>query len=126
MFVSTNQDPAFEHSKFFEIIKQDGGDFLDVLDARLISRIRSIRTWSPYVWQNGVNLPNLSFRYYRNTTAFWVIAIYNGIVDPMSIQEGEIIKIPAYTDITQVLADVTKRKRASAADQTSSSKTVTI
>jgi len=114
MYNSSNFDPSLERAQYFDIIKQAGGDFLDVLDGRLISRIREIRSWTPYQYEHGANLPNLSYRFYGKTTAYWIIAIYNGIVDPLSIQEGQVLKIPAFSEITRALADAQKRKRQSA------------
>jgi len=124
MYKSTNYDPAVEHSQFFNIIKdKNSDDFLDVLEGRLVEAIRAIRVWTPHKYQLGNNLPLISYRFYGTTTLYWAIATYNGIVDPFSIQQGQVIRIPAYSQIMQALSIYKNRKLKSSANTQS---TVTI
>lgn len=124
MYKSTNYDPSGEYSLFFNIVKDENNDtFLDVLEGRLVEAIRSIRLWTPHKYQLGNNLPLISYRFYGTTTLYWVIATYNGIVDPFSIQQGQVIRVPSYTQVMQALSIYKNRKLKSSINTQS---TVTI
>jgi hypothetical protein len=126
MFVSTNFNGSFEQSQYYSIFGGGDGNFLDLLDSRIIKRFRSIRSWTPYSYEMGMNLPLLSYKYYNTTTLYWVIAVYNGIIDPFGIRHGTLIKIPDYTEITQALADIKSKKKQGVTDASSPVSTLTI
>lgn len=51
--------------------------------------------------ESGDTLDNIALYYYGNPTYYWMIADFNGILDPfMPLVVGTTIKIPTFQQIT--------------------------
>jgi len=71
------------------------------INPKILRRIRNIKSWQPYSWIHDDNIVSLSFNFYGNTTLYWVIQYYNGIIDQFEIKPGTTIKIPDTREIEQ-------------------------
>lgn len=52
------------------------------------------------------NAPGLAFQFYGDTGYWWVICLYNGIIDPITgFQPGDTINLPSLADINALLSN---------------------
>lgn len=51
------------------------------------------------------NAPGLAFRFYGDRNYWWVVCLYNGILDPITgFQPGDVIYLPSLADINALLS----------------------
>lgn len=74
-------------------------NILDRLDEKYIEIVNNTVSSKSYTVSDGDNLPNISWKFYQTTTLWWIIARVNGIVDPLSIKSGDILRIPDFNSI---------------------------
>ncbi len=50
------------------------------------------------------NLPGLAYKFYGDTGYWWIIGLYNGIIDPISgLTPGTVLQLPSLADINSLL-----------------------
>ena len=106
---STFYSPKYDRSKFTTIYDVEVGKgknaqtikVVDRLDNKYTNLINSLNSFERYECINGDNLPNIAYRFYQTTTAWWIIARVNGIIDPLSIKAGDILLIPQLSQINK-------------------------
>lgn len=114
MAVSTFYNAKYDRSKFMDVVEVEVGKgknamtipIVDRLDNDYIDLINSLNQFERYECVSGDNLPNISYAFYKTTTAWWIIARVNGIVDPLSIQAGDILLIPQLKQINKKVSNV--------------------
>ncbi len=83
------------------------GKSIDYLSAKYsnIRFILSARTTYTVTSADAANLPGLSFKFYGDKNYWWVLGLYNGILDPIGgLTPGTSIQIPSITDINAYLS----------------------
>lgn len=105
--MSTFYSPKYSRTNFMEEIPVLVGkgkartyvNILDRLDEKYIEIVNNTVSSKSYTVSDGDNLPNISWKFYQTTTLWWIIARVNGIVDPLSIKSGDILRIPDFNSI---------------------------
>jgi hypothetical protein len=75
----------------------------DFLGSWIIRLIKRIKKYAIYTYMGHEPLTTIAYKAYGNTTATWIIMIYNGISSPLEIIPGSIIKLPDITGLTQAI-----------------------
>lgn len=76
---------------------------------------RSFEITDPWV----ANLPGLAFNMYDDINLWWVLALYNGIVDPINdVYVGRTMRAPNKEDVVAYLADRRARVQKGSTDNT--------
>jgi nucleoid-associated protein YgaU len=76
--------------------------FLSVLDSAYSEFDDSLEVAGTHMVtaDDAMDLPLISYRWYRNINLWWVIAAFNGIQDPwLEIQPGVVLKIPSLSSV---------------------------
>jgi hypothetical protein len=73
----------------------------DFLDNDFVKDIKNIKNFKE---DKEKNLDFLAKKYYNNVEYWWVIAIYNDIIDPFDF-EKEIIRIPDINEVENIYMD---------------------
>ena len=81
----------------------------DVLNSQYTGLIEAIQSYENHTYKRGEHLPNIAKRYHGTTTTYWIIAAYNGIIHPLDLEPGTVIRIPSLQDIDQYLNLVSSR-----------------
>lgn len=79
----------------------------DWLNSSYINRIPNLELQAQYVLQaQDVPFPELiSFKNYGTTDFWWVLLMYNGVIDPIAeMQAGIVWGIPSYASIQNMLS----------------------
>ena len=111
MSTSSFYDSNYDRSKFidkYDITLGKGKSIFtitiqDMLSTSYLNLIDQCSVQEYYVWQAGDNLPNLAYAFYKNTTAWWIIARKNGIINPFSLKVGDVIAIPNLASINSAI-----------------------
>lgn len=57
------------------------------------------------------NAPGLAFRFYGDRSYWWVLCLYNGIIDPiLGFEPGQVIQIPNLADINALLSSQSEQQ----------------
>lgn len=115
---SSHYVPKYAQSKFFPVVslfveEEDvqAIEMLDILSPQVQALIKGVSDWIPYTCLDRDPLPNISRRMYGTTTLYWVIAMYNGIIHPLEIQAGQLLKIPSLNAISSRMKKATNPSR---------------
>lgn len=54
----------------------------------------------------GEDFSYLSYTYYGNTSEWWIIAMYNGVVNPLQVKTGKVINIPDSTQVAKYFSAI--------------------
>src|SRR4051812_1597412 len=105
---STNFDPRFTLENIFpayEIEFIDGSIQYrrDYLGADIVRTIKRIKDFTPYTFQGHEPLTTIAWDNYGTTTMMAVIMIYNGILHPLEMIPGSIIKLPNISELERKL-----------------------
>jgi nucleoid-associated protein YgaU len=111
--VSTFYDSTYDRSNFVPNVSVNIGKGKQVVGLTLKDRLNNsyfkvidnCTILDYYVWQEGDNLPNLSVTYYGTSTAWWIIARKNGVIDPLNLKVGDTLQIPDLSSILTELGD---------------------
>lgn len=112
--MSTEFREIYSLSKLLPVVRVNPYDFtgdsdmLDVLNYRMVSLIRSVKSWRPYEYNGTEHITSISYKVYRTTTLYWLIEIYNGIMHSLEIPAGMILKIPDLASVDEYLRRVRK------------------
>ena len=79
---------------------------LDFLENDFIKDIKKIKK---FIEVSDKNLDYLAKKYYNNLDYWWIIAIYNDIIDPFNI-EKDIIKVPDINYVENIYMDYIIKK----------------
>jgi len=80
-----------------------GIDILDFTNSDIYSKIKKITYYQEELKLKHLDL--IALEYYGDLNLWWVIAMYNDIIDPFK-KIDVIIKIPNYDDIDDILFDL--------------------
>jgi hypothetical protein len=75
---------------------------LDFLENNFVNDLKKIKNFVED--NNSKNLDFLAKKYYNNVGWWWVIALYNDIVDPFNV-DLDIIKIPDFFEVENLYTD---------------------
>lgn len=96
--VDPNIDPSSRYNNSDRIIYDDGTEIQETYNREVIKR--SIRDKYHKVTPGEVGrLDLISFKYYGTPMYWWSIAEASGISDPLSIDEGDELRIPNITTL---------------------------
>lgn len=88
---------------------------LDYLSAKYknIRQLLSPRDSYQISVADQANAPGLAFKFYGDKGYWWVICLYNGILDPiMGFEPGMVIQLPSLADINAMLTSQDQLKLA--------------
>jgi predicted NAD/FAD-binding protein len=68
-------------------------DWVDPLDHRFNAIMQNVVSFQTITY-DGESFPSLSLKFYGNTSSWWMIAWFNGVIHPDEVQRGDPIKIP--------------------------------
>lgn len=107
--MSTNVSPKYLRSNFMAIVRDTSHpsddseshkiEMTDLFDNRRLSLMRSITQSKPVIYRGDVPLTTLVYLEYGNTSLYWLVMEYNGIVHPLEIQPGTVIEMPSLVDV---------------------------
>ena len=103
--MSTHFRTKYSRDRLLPVI--DGNP--DFLDTRMAELLNSFQSYNIHTFREGEHLPNIAKRYHGTTTTYWIIASYNGVIHPLDIEPGTILRIPRLQDIDQYLNLVNSR-----------------
>lgn len=97
--MSTNYAPAYAQTNFLPMVQLEYEDgtleiYADPLDHTYLGLYDHITQWAPYEWDGTKHLTTVVHEMYRNTTMIWIVLHYNGIIHPLEIEPGYILKMP--------------------------------
>jgi hypothetical protein len=75
----------------------------DYLGADIVRTIKRIKDFTPYTFQGHEPLTTIAWDNYGTTTMMAVIMIYNGILHPLEMIPGSIIKLPNISELERKL-----------------------
>ena len=75
-------------------------DFLS--NQNFIKDLKKIKNYEEF---SSENLDFLAKKYYNNTGYWWIIALYNDIVNPFNVDKNKILKIPELFEVESLFMD---------------------
>lgn len=72
--------------------------------------IKSVN-YSKVLSVNGELLDSISYKVYETELLWWVLAIYNDIIDPITIGSVE-LKVPNFSEVESAMIDYLEAKRS--------------
>lgn len=114
--------PKFSREQFYSIGSVNGTPQLDFLSFRWIQfsefiRFRRVRFYRVPQHQE-CNLPLISFQFYNDRSLWWIIAIANNILNPISeVVVGTELKIPTLEDVESFYQTILSRRRSAGESQ---------
>jgi hypothetical protein len=112
---STNYDSRYNLINIAPIYELEIGDdkiifSVDVLDHKLTRLINSIQDYFPYIYDGQEHITTISYKAYNTTTLYWLIVMYNGIMHPLEIEPGLILKIPKMTEVSRFFQEASAKR----------------
>ena len=83
-----------------------GYPILDFLENDFVKNLKKIKNFKE---DTDKNLDFLAKKYCNNIKYWWIIALYNDIVDPFNVDKS-IIKIPEINEVESILLDLQVQK----------------
>lgn len=90
-----------------DLIGQD--PYLAMLDGHQIQFIKSLQTYAIHtvIGHEDGNLPLLAYAYHKNINTWWIIGMYNGVIDPYEdLPPGTRLNIPSLESIEDFFNNV--------------------
>jgi len=103
-FINTSifSDERIDMAKFMEFLDQDSG--FNPLTSSLFKDIKALPLKGKYAIQKEESRPELvSNKVYGNTQYWWVIMIYNGLVNTDEVINGLVVKYPKLDSVEDLL-----------------------
>lgn len=104
--ISTFYTPKYAKTNLLSVITQNIGiyeinnqQYLDLLSPNYTQIMKYITDTQVYNVESFEHLPNIAYKMYGNTTLWWIIASYNGIINPLLLQPGTVLQIPNLSQI---------------------------
>jgi hypothetical protein len=103
---STNENSQYLRSNFIPYVQIETNNkqvlVPDVLSKTYLSVINSLSPTAYYTFSTGQQLTTQAFKATGNTSTWWMIAMMNGYIHPLQMNNGDIVLIPnAATAINQ-------------------------
>ena len=97
---STASAPKYWETTFLPTrVTENGVTYIDTLSDALVDLLNSITTATPYTVREGDKLTTICFQFYQNTSLYYLILYYNGLLFWDEVQPGDIIQIPSLSQI---------------------------
>ena len=96
---STNANPRFMLEAFAPLVKGSDGLYYRDYDNHALVEILRNAGYYTYDWKDDEQITTLSYSFFRNTTQYWMIQLYNGFLDAIEIEGGSQLRLPAPGDI---------------------------
>jgi len=82
-------------------------NIIDILDSDFIDKLKKIKGYNEIMIQNDyINLDQYAYEYYHDYNKWWMIGIFNNIIDPFEKVEGQkIIRIPYFIELEYLIAE---------------------
>ena len=93
-YINNNIDTVtrFDTIKFFDFVD----DNIDPLTSFMLENIKSLPSNGSYMVLNEEKRPDLlSYKIYEDTQYWWLLLVYNGILDISELKAGTLIQYPA-------------------------------
>jgi hypothetical protein len=98
------------------VTPKDGGDnYLSFVDASYVGMVKALKPGNRYLVKQHeeFNLQIISFNVYRTVDLWWVIATYNGIINPLvEVKAGITLTMPTLESVNNYFRNVTEVKSA--------------
>ena len=93
--LESNATDRFDMSKFLEFT-----DNFDPLNSAMMSDVSTLPQGGQYTVQGEDGRPDLvSYRIYGHSQYWWILLIYNTIIDYSAIKTGDVLKYPSIDSI---------------------------
>lgn len=106
-------DPTFKFGSIVNKERVDGEENIDFFDPKvtdLVRRIDRADTFT-YVYDGSEQIENIAFKFYYTTSIWWLIMEYNGFTHPLELEEGQVLRMPAKSDIDRIMSDNLPKNR---------------
>ena len=79
---------------------------IDPLKDNAFELISQIETYTEYTVDTGTeeNLPLIAYKNYGNKDLWWVIAVFNGVLDISELTPGSKLRLPNISELTFLLS----------------------
>lgn len=94
MTISTVSDPKYWETTFSSTISLNNQPYIDVLSDKYIDLLDGISTATDYIVKDGDKLTTVCYNFYGNTSLYYLILHYNGLLFWEEVQPGDIVRIP--------------------------------
>jgi len=103
----TSSNANFLRSKFISAVDVINNfqpeNHVDLLNPKLIQLINSLTVFSTYQFKRADKLVNISYKYYRTTSLWWLILLASGQIHPYEIPEGSVLLLPSLTEMADAI-----------------------
>lgn len=88
---------------------------MDPLRDKSYDIVLAVKSWTYYTVNDSdrYNMPLIADNAYRNPDFWWCICIYNGILDPFTVESGTRLKIP---DLNEILSAMSEKMQYNESD----------
>lgn len=86
---------------------EDGAPVMDYLSTNYLNVKFMLRARDTYqvTDSDACNLPGIAFKVYGDKNYWWIIGLYNGIVDPITdLEPGLVLQLPSLADINALFS----------------------
>lgn len=107
--MSTHYVPKYARKNFMptvDLVNRKGRlvetiTVLDTLNPKLTNLVKNLTSVEEHVILGGESLPNIAYKYYKTTSLYWLLCMYNGIIHPLDLVIGKTLLIPSLTQLNQ-------------------------
>ena len=103
----------FNRIEFLNKTKVDGIENIDFFSIDILKLMKYLDKGNYRTYQyNGTEpIENISYKFYGATNLWWILVEYNGIIDPLEIPEGTILRVPFASDVNKAISTKILGKR---------------
>ncbi len=103
LYTSTNYDPEYSRNNVLDNVLDSSGqsytpEFFSIKYKRLINNIKSVGVGN----LTAQPLPTTAYKYYNNTTCWWMFALINGFGNPLAVPPQTVVSIPDIDVISRI------------------------
>ena len=109
-FLNTVLQPS---KRFDMAVFMEDTDSLDPLTSEFLRLMPALESSGRYTVQDEESRPDLmSFRIYGDTQYWWILLLYNQIIDVESLTQGKVILYPSIGDLESLYFSLSAKERA--------------
>lgn len=109
--MATFSNRKYDITNIMKIYYDENGIISNIFDPKFVKLIKKITLYKEHEYNDIITLENISYKYYRTTSLYPIITLYNGIIHPLTIENGTILKIPVLKNINSIFTENIKKNR---------------
>lgn len=105
----------YSRTNLISIVQSDSGSYLEMVDGNFVRFLSELKYDKSFMVTEAVagRLEFISYQLYKTINLWWVIGLYNGIVNPFKeVVAGKIIKIPTKDSIDSYFKKIESNKQS--------------